>query len=137
MQAIPRDLYESATIDGAGLWKRFRYVTLPMLRPTVIFVVIVTTIGSLQLFTEPRLFEGGPSSGNGGPERQYQTVVMLMFQEAFKNLKFGYASAMAWMLFLIILLFALLNYLLTSRIASTGDRAVRKKQLSDHRRRRQ
>lgn len=118
MQAIPRDLYESATLDGAGAWQQFRYVTLPMLRPTVIFVVIVSTIGSLQLFTEPRLFEGGPSSGNGGPSRQYQTVVMLLFQEAFKNLKFGYAATIAWALFLIILVFALINFLLTRRIAS-------------------
>lgn len=121
MQVIPRDLYESATIDGAGAWQRFQFVTLPMLRPTVIFVVIVSTIGSLQLFTEPRLFEGGPTSGNGGPERQYQTVVMLLFQEAFKNLKFGYAAAMAWGLFVIILIIALMNFLLTRRIASSED----------------
>lgn len=118
MQAIPRDLYESATIDGAGAWNRFRHVTLPMVRGTVIFVVITSTIGAMQLFTEPMLFTPGPGGVNGGPDRQYQTVVMLMFQESFSNMKFGYGATIAVALLVIILVVAVVNFLLSRLIAS-------------------
>ncbi|PZF84811.1 carbohydrate ABC transporter permease [Jiangella anatolica] len=118
MQAIPRDLYESATIDGAGAWNRFRHVTLPMVRGTVIFVVITSSIGAMQLFTEPMLFTPGPGGNNGGPSRQYQTVVMLMFQESFSNMKLGYGATIAVALLVIILVIALMNFLLSRLIAS-------------------
>ena len=70
MQAIPRDLYESASIDGAGQWKQFWSITLPMLRPTFLFVTIVSIIGGMQLFTEPLVFDGGP----GGTRRRAAPV---------------------------------------------------------------
>lgn len=127
MQAVPRDLYESATLDGAGAWNKFRYVTLPMIRPTVIFVVITTTIGGLQLFTEPMQFTPGPGGVNGGPDRQYQTVVMLMFQESFSNLKLGYGAAIAIALLVVILVVAVVNVAISRLIATDTDRPAGRK----------
>ena len=83
MQGIPDELYEAAAIDGAGGWKQFFHVTIPMLRPTIIFTVIISTIGGLQLFTEPYLFEPLKQGATGGSARQYQTVVMYMYEKAF------------------------------------------------------
>ena len=71
MQAVPRDLYESAALDGAGRVRQFLSITLPMIRPTMIFVVITSTIGGLQIFAEPRLFDD-TSGRNGGRDRQYR-----------------------------------------------------------------
>ena len=82
MQAIPDELYEAAAIDGARSWRQFFHITIPMLRPTIIFTVIISTIGGLQLFTEPYLFEP-LKSGTGGSDRQYQTVAMYLYEKAF------------------------------------------------------
>ena len=120
MQAIPEELYESAAIDGAKAWRQFLHVTVPMLRPTIIFTVIVSTIGGLQLFTEPYLFEPLKQGATGGSARQYQTVVMYLYEKAFAGTQFnfGYAAAIGWALFLLIALFSLVNLLLVSRIRS-------------------
>jgi cellobiose transport system permease protein len=117
MQAIPRDVFEAATIDGAGRLRQFFSVTVPMLRPTVIFVVITSTIGGLQIFDEPRVFD---QSGLGGADRQWQTLTMYIWELGWGQRNFGRASAVAWLLFLIIVLIALLNFLITKRIASQG-----------------
>ena len=76
MQAVPRDLYESAALDGAGRVRQFLSVTLPMIRPTMIFVIITSTIGGLQIFAEPRLFDE-TNARNGGADRQFGTITML------------------------------------------------------------
>jgi cellobiose transport system permease protein len=125
MQAIPKELHEAALIDGAGMWRRFRSVTLPLLKPTLIFVIITSTIGGLQIFTEPKLFDALPGSNNGGSTNQFQTVTLYLYQSAFENYNLGYASAIAWVLFVIIVLIALVNFFLTSRLAHTP--AVKKK----------
>jgi len=122
MQGIPDELYEAAAIDGARPWKQFLNITVPMLRPTIIFTVIVSTIGSLQLFTEPYLFDPlKQGAATGGSGRQYQTVAMYLYEKAFggSQFKFGYASAIAWSLFLLIALISLLNFLIVRRIRST------------------
>ncbi|OAE00241.1 sugar ABC transporter permease [Arthrobacter sp. OY3WO11] len=119
MQAIPRDVFEAATIDGAGRLRQFFSVTVPMLRPTVIFVVITSTIGGLQIFDEPRVFD---QSGLGGADRQWQTLTMYIWELGWGQRNFGRASAVAWLLFLIIVVIALLNFLITKRIASQGGR---------------
>ncbi|MFD5278230.1 carbohydrate ABC transporter permease [Pseudarthrobacter sp. NPDC058362] len=119
MQAIPRDVFEAATIDGAGRLRQFFSVTVPMLRPTVIFVVITSTIGGLQIFDEPRVFD---QSGLGGADRQWQTLTMYIWELGWGQRNFGRASAVAWLLFVIIVLIALLNFLITKRIASQGGR---------------
>jgi cellobiose transport system permease protein len=108
MQAISADLYESAAIDGAGRWQQFRYVTIPSLRPTILFTIIISTIGATQLFGEPLLF-GGLSGHSGGSSRQYQTLGLLLYDEGWYNFKLGYAAAVAWTMFLIIILAVLVN----------------------------
>jgi cellobiose transport system permease protein len=91
-----------------------------MLRPTIIFTVIISTIGGLQLFTEPYLFQPVRGAGTGGSGRQYQTVSMYLYEKAFGGTQFdfGYAAAIAWCLFLLIAVIAFVNYLLVRRIRS-------------------
>jgi cellobiose transport system permease protein len=114
MQAIPREVHEAALVDGAGPLRRFFSITLPLLKPTLIFVIVTSTIGGLQIFTEPKLFEPAGGSG-GGTEHQYQTVVLYLYQSAFQGLDLGYASAIAWVLFLVVIAVAGLNFLITRR----------------------
>jgi cellobiose transport system permease protein len=120
MQSVPRDLYESAAIDGAGAARRFFSITIPSIRPTLIFVVITATIGGLQIFTEPKLFDPSNAGGIGGSDRQFQTTVLFMWELAFFRRDFGEAAAVAWLLFLLIVVFGLVNFLISRRIA-TGD----------------
>ncbi|MEV6815975.1 sugar ABC transporter permease [Micromonospora sp. NPDC051296] len=116
MQAIPKDLYEAAAIDGAGPWRQFWRITLPMVRPTLIFVVILSTIGGMQLFTEPLLFANG--SILGGNQREFQTLAMYMYEMGIENLNTaGYGAAVAWAIFVIIVLMSLLNFVLVRRTA--------------------
>jgi cellobiose transport system permease protein len=91
-----------------------------MLRPTILFTVIISTIGGLQLFTEAYLFEPTANSVTGGSGRQYQTIVMYLYEKFLGStqFKFGYAAAIAWCLVLLIALFGLVNYFLVSRIRS-------------------
>ncbi|GLI26929.1 sugar ABC transporter permease [Agromyces rhizosphaerae] len=117
MQSIPRALYESAEIDGAGAIRRFFTITIPQVRPTIIFTVIVSTIGGLQIFAEPLVF-GGQAGVTGGQSRQFQTLALFLYEQGFRNLEFGYASAIAWALFLIIVVLTIINLALSSRIAS-------------------
>ncbi|WP_084012710.1 carbohydrate ABC transporter permease [Thermobifida halotolerans] len=112
MSAIPRDLYEAASIDGASRMRQFWQITVPMLRPTIIFTVIVSTIGQMQLFTEPVIF----GDVSGGTQGQFQTTMMLIFEEAFRFNNYGYGSAIAWMLFMLVVVISALNALLSSRI---------------------
>ena len=125
MQAVPRDLYEAAIVDGASRWRQFWSVTVPMLRATIIFVVITSTIGGLQIFDEPRMYD---TLGLGGADRQWMTMTMYLYELGWGAQKsFGRAAAVAWILFGIIIAIGLVNFLLTQRIAS-GDapRRVRK-----------
>ncbi|MEV1131211.1 sugar ABC transporter permease [Agromyces sp. NPDC049794] len=117
MQAVPRDVYESAALDGANKLRRFWSITIPMIRPTLIFVVITATIGGLQIFTEPKLFD---SRTNGGGSRQFQTIVLYLYELAFPRRDFGQASATAWILFLIIVLVGLISFAVT-RAIRTAD----------------
>ncbi|MBX3030093.1 MAG: sugar ABC transporter permease [Chloroflexi bacterium] len=117
MQAIPRDLYEVAAMDGAGRLRQFFTVTVPQLRNTIIFVTIVSTIGGMQIFTEPLVFGGTQQAITGGAARQYQTLALFLYEQGFRNFQFGYASTIAWVLFIVILGFSVVNLLLTRRIA--------------------
>jgi cellobiose transport system permease protein len=114
MQAIPRDLYEAASLDGASQWKQFWRITLPMLTPTFVFVVILSTIGGLQLFTEPLVFANGNIIG--GDQREFQTLAMYMYELGIENLNTaGYGAAVAWAMFLMIALVSGINFLLVRR----------------------
>jgi cellobiose transport system permease protein len=120
MKAIPKEIHEAALIDGARAVRRFFSITLPLLRPTLIFVVVTSTIGGLQIFTEPKLFDAMPGSNNGGSSNQFQTITLYMYQTGFETQRLGYASAVAWALFLLIIVIAVVNFLVTRRLASTG-----------------
>jgi multiple sugar transport system permease protein len=104
LQAIPVMLYEAAAIDGAGRWQAFRYVTLPMLRPTILFMLVITTIGYLQLFEEPFVMT------DGGPLDATLSVTMYMYQQGFEFFHQGYASAIAYVLFVIVAVVAFLQF---------------------------
>ncbi|WP_256839251.1 carbohydrate ABC transporter permease [Ornithinimicrobium faecis] len=117
MQAIPRDLYEQASIDGAGKIRQFFSVTVPMLRPTIIFIVITSTIGGLQIFDEARLYD---QFGRGGADGQWQTLTILLYEQGWTQSNFGRASATAVLLFLIIVVIGVINYLIT-RLISTPE----------------
>jgi len=126
MQAVPRDIYESAAIDGAGAVRRFFSITIPSIRPTFIFVIITATIGGLQIFTEPKLFDAS-SSIPGGIFRQYQTTVLYLWDMAFNRGNFGKAAAIAWILFIIIILIGVLNFLISQRIASGESKRLNRR----------
>jgi multiple sugar transport system permease protein len=104
LQGIPGHLYEAASIDGANRLQRFWHVTVPMLSPTIFFNLIMGIIGSLQYFTQAFVLTAG------GPDNSTEFYVLNLYQKAFQWLKMGYASAMAWILFLLILLLTLLVF---------------------------
>jgi cellobiose transport system permease protein len=120
MQAIPRDLYEAAAIDGATWLRRFFLITIPQLRPTIIFVIITATIGGLQIFDEPRLYD---QNGLGGEDQQWMTMTIYLYKLGWTQLNFGRAAAVAWLLFLLIVAIGLINVAITRRIATAGERA--------------
>jgi cellobiose transport system permease protein len=119
MQTIPREYYEAASLDGAGTWRMFRSITIPALRPVLIFTVIISTINGMQIFVEPLLFDATPGRVTGGADRQFQTLTLFMYEEGFRKFDFGYAATIGWVMFLVIILIAAVNFALTRRISST------------------
>jgi multiple sugar transport system permease protein len=103
LQSIPDELYDAAKVDGAGPVRQFWNVTLPMLGPTLVFVGVVTMIGYFQLFAEPYVMT------QGGPLRSTTSVVLLMYEEGFRWWRMGYAAAIAFVLFLVILIATLIQ----------------------------
>ncbi len=99
LQGIPTTLYEAARVDGAGPWQQFRRITLPALRPMLVFVGVITMIGYFQIFTEPYVLTGG----TGGPLNATLSLVMYMYKQGFRWWNIGFAAAVALVLFLIIL----------------------------------
>ena len=108
LQAIPTQLYEAARIDGAGKWAVFRHVTLPMLSPSILFNLIMGIIFSFQVFTNAFLMT------NGGPLNTTLFTVLYLYRAAFEQFKMGYASSIAWVLFVIILIFTLVQWRLAN-----------------------
>jgi len=106
LQNIPRELYEAATVDGADTWQRFRHITLPTLRPVIFFVYIIGIIGSYQVFDQVFVMTGG------GPLFSTNTLVFYLFSK-FQDLRLGYASAIAYILFLILVIFSYLQWRLS------------------------
>lgn len=120
MQAIPRELYEAAIIDGAGRVRQFFSVTVPSVRPTIIFVAITSTIGGLQIFDEPRLYDAAGLGGNSG---QWKTITLYLYELGWNQQRLGRAAAVAWLLFVLIVVFALVSNWASRRIAS-GDAPI-------------
>jgi cellobiose transport system permease protein len=113
MQSIDSEVYEAAKVDGAGPVRSFFSITLPLLRPTLIFVLIVSTITGLQSFTEAQVLTGGPSTTNpnsGGTGQGGLTMVLYFYQQAFSHNKFGYGASIAWGIFLIVLVFVIISW---------------------------
>lgn len=122
MQTIPTERYEAAAVDGAGRWRQFRDITLPGLRPTILFTIVVSTIGATQLFGEPMLFQGGgPSPELGGSDRQYQTLSMYFYERGFADRHLGRAAAIAWAMFLIVVVFTAAYAYLLRRMRPDGE----------------
>jgi cellobiose transport system permease protein len=122
MQAIPFERYEAAAVDGASRWRQFRDITLPGLRPTILLTIVVSTIGSTQLFGEPMLFQGGgPSPELGGSDRQYQTLSMYFYERGFADRHLGRAAAIAWAMFLIVVVLAAAYAYLLRRTRPDGE----------------
>ncbi|MFJ6940289.1 carbohydrate ABC transporter permease [Streptomyces sp. NPDC101132] len=104
LQTVPAELYDAAAVDGAGPWAAFRHVTLPGLRPALLLTAVLSTIGTLQLFDEPYVLTGG------GPDNATLTIGVYLYQNAFKFFDFGYASAIAYALTVLIGLLGLIQF---------------------------
>ena len=115
LQDVPRSLYESAEIDGANPWVKFRHITVPMISPVIYFNLIMGIIGSLQVFAQAYIMLGG-----GGPNRSALFYTVYLYQNAFDYQQMGYACAMAWILFLVILLLTWLATRSTRRLIYYG-----------------
>ncbi|WP_327294800.1 MULTISPECIES: sugar ABC transporter permease [unclassified Streptomyces] len=119
MQAIPQDLYESAALDGANRWQQFLNVTLPQLRPTILFTTVVSTIGASQVFGEPLMFDS-IKGASGGTDHQFQTLGLYLYEQGWVNQHLGRASAIAWTMFLILILIGIVNYVISRRLRASS-----------------
>lgn len=120
LQGVPTALYEAATIDGANAWQKFRNITIPMISPVILFTFITGMIGSFQVFTPAYIVSGG----QGGPNYASMFYVLYLYLNAFRRYRFGYASAQAWLLFLVILVLTVLFFRASRRAVyyeSVGD----------------
>ncbi len=117
LQSIPDSLYESAQIDGAGAWQRFRHITLPMLAPTTFFVLVTLTISAFQLFTQVYVMT------RGGPRRSTDVVVYHIYKEAWHRLHIGMASAQSYILFGVLLVISLMQFRLMRRQLRAAEEA--------------
>jgi multiple sugar transport system permease protein len=101
---VPQQLYEAAEIDGANHWHRFRHVTIPMMSPVIFFNLVLGLIGALQTFTQGYIIT------NGGPQNSTLFYALYLYRRAFTDFKMGYAAALAWVLFTIVLVLSLLVF---------------------------
>jgi len=108
LQGVPTSLYEAALIDGAGAWRRFWNVTLPMISPVILFTFITGIIGSFQIFTPAYVISGSTGGSFGGPAYASMFYVLYLYLNAFRRFRFGYAAAQAWILFIVIFVLTLL-----------------------------
>jgi multiple sugar transport system permease protein len=116
LQGIPHELHEAASLDGAGSLQRFLHITLPMISPAFFFNLIVGIIGSFQVFTQAYVMTGTAQPGSeGGPANATLFVVLYLYKKAFQEFKMGYASALAWVLFAIILVFTFVQWRMSKR----------------------
>lgn len=109
MQAISRDYYEAAEVDGASGWQQFRKITLPLLSPTILFLLVISVIGALQIFEQPQILT------NGGPGDATRTIVMYIYEQGFRFFDMGYAATIALSLFVIILILTIIQFRLSRR----------------------
>jgi len=111
LQGVPETLYEAASLDGAGRWGKFLHVTVPMITPMIFFNLVLGIIGSFQIFSSAYVI----TNGQGGPADSTLFFVLYLFRNAFQFFRMGYASTLAWLLFLIIMAFTVLQIWLSRR----------------------
>ena len=109
LQDVPRSLYDAALVDGANWWQRFWHVTVPMCTPAILFILLTGLIGTFQMFTLPWLLT------QGGPNNATEVYGVYLYRNAFNFFRMGYASAMAWLLFIIIVIFTILVFRTSAR----------------------
>ena len=110
LSTIPQTLYEAAKVDGAGWWERFWHVTLPMLRPTLLFVVVMSVINSFQVFDQAYIMTGGTGEGAGGVLDGGLTLVSYLYEQGFQRFHMGYSSAIAYLMFGCVFGLTLVNF---------------------------
>lgn len=110
LQGIPETLYEAATIDGANRWQTFSYITLPLLNPTIVFILITSVINSFQVFVPVFVMTSSTTGEPGGPLNSTRVLVYHLYSIAFRNLDMGYGSAIAFILFAILLIVTVLQF---------------------------
>jgi cellobiose transport system permease protein len=126
LQAIPLAYYEAAQIDGANRIQRFFKISLPLLRPAILFAVVLSVIGQLQLFAQPLLFGAGAGSTSGGNDNQYLTILLYLYAQAFQQpFRFGYSAAIAWTLVLMSAVAAAVVFGVNTLLDRREDRAER------------
>jgi multiple sugar transport system permease protein len=118
LQDVPQDLYEAASLDGATGWQKIRHITIPFMSPYIFFTAVMGIIGSVQYFTQAWVMTGGM----GGPANSTMFFAMYLFQNAFQMFKMGYACAMAWLLFIVILVATLLIFKTSARYVYYGGK---------------
>lgn len=123
LQGVPQELYEAADLDGAEPWRKFRLITLPMISPSLLFNLIIGVIGSFQVFTQAFVMTGTAQPGSeGGPNNASLFLVLYLYKKAFQEFKMGYASALAWVLFVIVLVLTLVLMKMTKgKVHYEGD----------------
>ncbi len=109
LQDVPRSLYEAATVDGANAWHKFWHITIPMCSPVILFNLVMSFVGGFQSFTLPWLLTGG------GPNRATEFYAIYLYRNAFHYLRMGKASALAWLLFIIIVIFTVILFKSSAR----------------------
>lgn len=117
LQSISTDFYEAARIDGATTWNIFRSITIPLLRPVILFTVIISSIGGMQLFAEPQILftNGGLAADDGGVGHAGLTMQLYQYWQGFYQDRFGFGAAVSWVMFFIILIFTFINWRIVQR----------------------
>ncbi|KAB8145516.1 sugar ABC transporter permease [Chloroflexia bacterium SDU3-3] len=110
LKNVPTELYEAATIDGANVWQRFWSITIPMISPSLFFQLIMSVIGTLQIFTQTYVLVGKNGGSFAGPRNSMLFFVPYLYLNAFRYFKLGYASAMAWVLFVVIVIITVIQF---------------------------
>ena len=115
LQAIPRDVVDAATMDGASAWQRFRHITVPLLNPSILLAAVIGVINGLQLFTQVYVMTGSAQQLPGGPLGSTRSVVLYVVEQTFRPLEMGYGSAAAFLLFVLIMIVTLIQFRLIQR----------------------
>jgi len=120
LQQVPKELYEVALVDGANAWQRFWKITLPLISNVLFFTFVMLTIFSLNIFTEPMvMFPPQVFGGQMGPQDSALFYVLYLFDQAFRNFRMGYASALAWVLFIVTLIVVTIQVQVSRRLVYT------------------